>query len=250
MRAGVQDAEFKNSGDILLNNSGRVGKSVTPNGHGLNVLNYTNGKAAVSGLDSNSGYLYAQGMLGVLATYYLNAPVFTVNAGVMGIKGNAGSNGAGVYGWNLDANNSENYGGIFVADGAATSSGNTNYGGYLMAKYANQNIAGKFIGRVQVEGHSNVTDAPDYLSTVFSSRVNHTSSTDTRAVEGISRPADGYRIGVYGEGGYRGVEGQAYAGTYIGWALWFIRQCDRFFGNTCWRIWKCFWRDYQLGRLF
>ncbi len=36
------------------------------NGHGLNVINYTSGKAAIQGLDEYAGYTFAAGMLGVL----------------------------------------------------------------------------------------------------------------------------------------------------------------------------------------
>ena len=33
----------------------------------------------------------------------------------------------------------------------------------------------------------------------------HTETNDTRAIEGISKPADGWGYGVYGEGGFMGV---------------------------------------------
>jgi hypothetical protein len=216
MRSGILDAEFKNSGDFLLNNSGRVGIDVLPDGHGLNVINYASGKAAVQGLNQSQN-LYAAGMLGVLSPTFLGVPVYVVNAGVLGIKPNAGSNGAAVYGWNNDVN-SLNYGGVFAADGAATTAGYTNFGVYGLAKNASINYAGRFFGRVEVDGHANSTDAVDYLSTVFSAQVNHTLSTDSRAVEGISEPAPGYGIGVSGTGGYEGVLGIANGSDYSGWA--------------------------------
>ncbi len=179
-----------------------------PDGHGLNVINYTSGKAAVIGLDQSSS-LWAAGMLGVLEPSLLGVPIAVTNAGVLGIKPNAGANGAAIYGWNNDANPT-NYGGLFFADGPATQSGFTNYGVYSQAKFANLNIAGKFIGRVEVDGHANSTDAPDYLSPVLVARVNHTVGNDTRAIQGISQPAVNFGIGVEGLGNWIGVRG---AGT-------------------------------------
>ncbi len=142
-------------------------------------------------------------------------PVYTYNVGVLGIKPNQGANGAGVYGWNMDAGNSDNYGGIFIADGGA--SGN-NYGAYASAMHATSNFAGKFVGRVEVDGHPSSTEAPDFTSTVFKATVHHTLLNDTRAVEGISVPADGYGIGVQGTGGWMGMYGSATSGAYTGWS--------------------------------
>ncbi len=190
-----------------------------PDGHGLNVLNYTTGKAAVQGLNQNISGTYSIGMLGVLPAGAMGLPLSVTNIGVLGLKPNAGANGASVYGWNYD-DNLNNYGGLFISDGAATTSGYTNYGVYSQAKSANLNFAGKFIGRVEVDGHATSTDATDYTATVFKSTVNHSTSTDTRAVEGVSVPTPGYGYGVYGTGGYRGVYGYGngtdYTGTVIG----------------------------------
>jgi len=153
-------------------------------------------------LDESFG-LFATGMLGVLEPSILGVPVDVVNAGVLGIKPNAGGNGAAVYGWNND-DNSINYGGLFASDGAGSG---TNYGAYGMAMHGANNFAGKFVGRVEVDGHPSSTEAADYLSTVFKTTVNHTQTTDTRAIDGVSVPVDGYGYGVYGTGGYMGVRG-------------------------------------------
>jgi len=179
-----------------------------PDGHGLNVINYTAGKAAVQGLSQEDASTYASGMLGLLNGPALGLPVFAWNIGVLGIKGNpsGSNNGAGVFGWNTDAVNTDNYGGIFVADGTAANG--TNYGTYGMAKHAASNYAGKFLGRVAVDGHVNSTDAPDYTSNVFESKVNHAAYTDTRAILGISQPQPGWGIGVEGLGNWIGVRGE------------------------------------------
>jgi len=189
-----------------------------PGGHGLNVINYTAGKGAVQGMNKSGSYLYATGMLGLLDGPAAGLPVFTWNIGVLGIKPNTigGGNGAAVYGWNADTYNSDNYGGLFVSDGAATTSGYTNFGIYSQAMHANQNFAGRFDGRVEVEGHPSSTEAPDYTSTVFQATVNHSLEIDTRAVNGVSTPADGYGYGVRGTGGYIGVYGSANSGAYTG----------------------------------
>jgi hypothetical protein len=149
-------------------------------------------------------------MLGVLVPA---VPFSVTNVGVLGVKPANGSNGAAVYGWNND-DNSSNYGGIFYTDGPGTG---TNYGAYFNAMHAaSANLAGKFVGRVEVEGHPSTTQAADYTSTVLKSTVTHSISADTRAVDGVSTPTDGYGIGVYGTGGYRGVQGQANGGAYTG----------------------------------
>jgi len=200
---------------IYIDGNGNVAMGQnTPNGHGLNVLHYTSGKAAVQGLDQSGGLTYASGMLGVLDGPALGVPIYAFNIGVLGIKPNEGWNGAGVCGWNADALNSDNYGGLFISDGAAYG---TNYGVYASAKHATNNFAGIFSGRVEVNGHPNATEAPDYLSTVLKATVNHTISTDTRAVDGVSAPTDGYGIGVAGTGGYMGMYGWANAGAYTGY---------------------------------
>lgn len=191
----------------------------TPDGNGLNVINYTAGKAGVQGLNKDGGSLYSTGMLGILNGPAIGLPVYTWNIGVLGIKtATLGGNGAGVFGWNTDPNNTANYGGVFVADGAPNTG--TNFGVYGVAKHAPTNLAGQFVGRVEVTGHPNSTEAADYTSTVFKSTVSHTNSVDTRAIEGISTPAPGYGYGVYAAGGYRGVygfgDGADYTGTTIG----------------------------------
>ena len=207
----IEPNSAANSIYIDVDGNVAMGQNVT-NGNGLNVLNYTDGRAAVQGLDQSGASIFAAGMLGVLDPPSLGVPVFAYNAGVLGIKPNLGGNGAGVYGWNLDAGNTSNYGGLFVSDGAA--SGGTNYGAYASAMHATSNFAGKFFGRVEVDGHPSATEAPDYLSTVLKATVNHTVSNDTKAVEGVSHPADGWGIGVQGTGGYMGVQGFADAGAY------------------------------------
>lgn len=199
--------EIYRSGDVAM------GFYTDPDGHGLNVQSYTNGKGAVRGADE-SGFLYAEGLLGVLSpasSYAL--PVTIYNAGVFGWKTEAGANGAAVVGGNVDSN-TENYGGLFFANGPGT---NTNYGFYSLANNASSNnYAGYFVGRVRAEGHDETAGAPDYNQSVIYGRVNHGQYSDTRAVEGFSNPVPGYGIGVYGTGGYRGVQGYAYATSYTG----------------------------------
>jgi hypothetical protein len=85
-----------------------------------------------------------------------------------------------------------------------------------MAKHATSNFAGKFAGRVEIEGHPNSTEALDFTSTVFKASVTHTLTNDTRAIDGVSVPADGYGIGVSGTGGWIGVRGEAPSGAYTG----------------------------------
>jgi hypothetical protein len=199
---------------IYIDSFGDVAMSQnTPDGHGLNVISYTSGKAAVQGLNKSS-FVYATGMLGVLEPSVLGVPINVVNAGVLGIKPNAGANGAAVYGWNND-DNSNNYGGLFVSDGASPNG--PNYGIYSSAMHSvGNNFAGSFQGRVEVQGHPSNTEAADYTSTLFKSQVNHTANFDTYAVEAVSTPADGFGIGVYSVGGYRGVIATGAGGTYAG----------------------------------
>jgi len=185
----------------------------TPDGHGLNVINYTTGKAAVQGADKNGGTLYATGMLGVLAGGEMGLPLSVTNIGVLGIKLNIGNNGAAVYGWNSDAN-SMNYGGIFIADGASSSK--TNLGVYASVMHSSQNMAGNFVGRVAVTGHPTATEAVDFETDLFVSAVTHSENTDTRAIYGVSQPYEGYGIGVEGLGKYIGVRGNASSTTYTG----------------------------------
>jgi hypothetical protein len=299
------------NGSNIYFNAGRVAVGTTdPENHGFFSKNYVTGKSAVRGADASGSAIYADGMLGVL-NYpgALVLPVYAANIGVLGIKPNLGMAGAAVYGWNNDVN-SANYAGLFASDGAASTSGYSNYGiyglatkaynnygGYFLTKYettgsnygvysradsattnygiaaisregstnyglysytsngattnyglwsyaynapnnygiysqsvygtnnygvyssanyGTTNYAGYFTGRVSVLGNS-TSSATDYTSTVFSAKVMHTTSSDTRAIEGISKPLEGWGIGVYGEAGYIGVRGLSDAGAYTGW---------------------------------
>jgi hypothetical protein len=297
------------NGSNIYFNAGRAAVGTTdPENHGFYAKNYLTGKSAVRGANSSGTTIYAEGQLGVL-NYpgTLTLPVYAANIGVLGIKPNVGMAGAAVYGWNNDVN-SANYAGIFASDGAASSSGYSNYGvfgqatraynnygGYFItdfkasginygiyaradsalianygvaavsrygttnygiygyaytgtstnygvwsyaysapsnygvysqsvygtnnygvysyANYGTTNYAGYFTGRLSVLGNA-TSAASDYTSTLFSAKVMHTSNSDTRAVEGISHPADGWGIGNYGEGGYIGSYGYANAGAY------------------------------------
>jgi hypothetical protein len=217
--------ELYRSGDVAL------GTVSDPDGNGLYVQNYSFGKAAVRGTDQSGASIYADGMLGVLDPAPLGVPIDVYNVGVLGIKPALGADGAAVYGWNNDVN-TMNYAGIFAADGAGThnygiytnaeNGGTTNYGIYANANNGtNVNYAGFFKGRVEVQGNSAADNAADSAQTVLYARVNLNGSfNDTRAVHGYSHSRDGYGIGVYGEGGYRGVEGRtvydAYTGTSYG----------------------------------
>lgn len=140
--------EIYHSGDVAL------GTFTNPDGHGLNVQNYTSGKAAVRGADQNGGSLYAEGMLGVLSpdASPLLLPLSIVNAGVMGIKPANGSNGAAVVGWNKD-NNSVNYGGAFIANGTNTGQ---NIALYARATNSTENIAALLDGDVIVSPGNSV----------------------------------------------------------------------------------------------
>ena len=211
----LNDYWLPNGSDIFYT-AGKVSIGInSPNSHGLNVINYFTGKGAVRGGDDNGSLLFAEGMLGVLNyPLSLSLPLDVNNIGVLGMKHNVGYDGAAVYGWNND-DNTFNYGGIFVADGANVDQ-NTNYGIYSLAKKGIANFAGYFKGRVLAEGHSTSDDAPDYLSTVLRAVVTHSSSSDTKAIEGISKPQEGWGYGVWGKGGWRGVYGLAESGAYSG----------------------------------
>ncbi|MBN1756141.1 hypothetical protein JW877_08025 [bacterium] len=124
--------EIYHSGDIA------AGEVTDPDGYGLYVQNYSNSKAAVRGTDQ-SGTIFAEGQLGVLAPNYL--PYNPVNIGVLGIKPDAGENGVAIYGWNNDTNEI-NYALYAVCDGA----GVNNYGIYSEATGATNNYAGYFNG--------------------------------------------------------------------------------------------------------
>jgi len=207
-----------NSPDIYFSN-GRVAIGTnSPANHGLLVQNYIIGKAAVAGFNKNGTNSYSEGYLGLVDTGEFGLPdePSVTNIGVFGYKSTLGSNGAAVYGWNAD-NNPTNYAGLFIANGITE--GSINYALYSEAGNADYNYAGKFIGIVHVDGHS-TTDASDYFNTVFKSTVSHTNNVDTKAIEGISTPAPGYGIGVYGSGSYKGVvgvsNGTAYSGSTYG----------------------------------
>lgn len=203
---------------IYIDANGQIAmRQNTPDGNGLNVINYTTGKAAVQGLNKQGSTMYSAGMLGILNGPALGLPVYAWNVGVVGIRSaSSGGNGAGVFGWNADVNNNENYGGVFVADGAAQ--GATNMGIYASAMYAAQNYAARFFGRVSVTSNPNSTVAADYTGDVFTATVNHTITNDTRAIVGVSQPAAGYGVGIHGTGGYEGVYGLANGEDYDGWA--------------------------------
>lgn len=211
-RVGTASSDFwQANGANIYFNTGRVAIGLTePENNGLNVLNYISGKAAVVGLDQSSS-LWAVGMLGVLEPAFLGVPLGVVNAGVLGIKPNAGGNGAAVYGWNND-DNADNYAGLFYTDGIIA--GGTNYGVYSQAKGGGTNYAGRFKGRLLIESHSGGSGGADSTATLLSSTVMHTRTSDTRAVEGISFNAPGYGIGVAGEGGFMGVRGFANGTSY------------------------------------
>lgn len=211
-RVGTATSDFwQANGANIYFNAGRVGIGLTdPDNNGLKVINYLSGKAAIVGNDESS-FLYASGMLGVLEPSNLGAPLDVVNAGVLGIKANAGGNGAAVYGWNND-DNTNNYAGIFYSDGISATA--TNYGVYSRAQGSLINYAGRYKGRILIEGFMGGEGAADSLSTLLSSRVMHTRTNDTRALEGISVPQAGSGIGVYGEGGWMGIRGFANGTTY------------------------------------
>jgi len=240
-RAG-SDFWLPNGSNIYFN-AGKVSiGTMDPMDFGLNVSNYVAGKGAVRGIDDDGFYTYAEGQLGFLnfSGNPAGLPLDVNNIGVFGMKPANGFNGAAIYGWNND-DNETNYGGIFITDGvniginygiystAVNSSTNyagtfmangvtagTNYGLYSEASNGAANLAGFFKGRVEVEANSSGSDV---YSPVFRSAVTHNISTDTYAVDGYSVPAPGYGIGVHGEGGFMGVNALANATTYPGGAF-------------------------------
>ena len=227
-KMGITDYDFwkPNAANIYFN-SGRVAVGTDdPDDHGLNVLNYTSGKGAVRGADQDGTTIYAEGYLGVLSPATLGIPISVTNIGVLGIKPNDGANGAAIYGWNND-DNSLNYAGIFVADGTSS---NTNYGLYASASGSENNYAGYFTGRVDVQGNSTGTDATEHL---VSSTVNHTSGSDTRAINAYAKPSPGWGYGVYGTGGYMGVKGiaDATSSSFSGYGVYGDASGDRAVGT-------------------
>ena len=184
-------------------------------GNRLNVMNYITGRSAVHGMEQSGVTLYSEGMLGLLnwPGNPLGLPIDVANVGVFGrIPGN-GLEGAAVYGWNKD-DNLVNYGGIFVADGENS---NTNYAIYADADSANTNYAGYFKGRVRIIGNNVSDGASDSTQTVLYARVGLNGGFyDTRAIEGYSHSRPGYGVGVYGSGGYKGVQGATVYDDYTG----------------------------------
>jgi hypothetical protein len=205
-----------NGSDIYFS-SGRVAIGINdPFMYGLHVRNYVAGQGAVRGVDGTGVYEYAEGQLGFLnvPSNPAGLPVNVNNIGVYGLIPGVGANGASIYGWNKDAGNNLNYGGIFVTDGAA-SSGATNYGIYSRAINATTNYAGFFNGRVVVEGHPS-TAGNDWGGIVFRSEVKHNLTSDTYAIFCKSVPTDGYGIGLRSEGGWYGIQGSGNGGAYTG----------------------------------
>ncbi|WP_372795737.1 hypothetical protein [Pontiella sp.] len=145
--SGLSGAIY-HSGDIAL------GQYTDPDGHGLNVQNYTTGHGAVRGVDGSGSNVFAEGLLGVLepSAAPLSLPVSSIyNAGVVGVKHDLGGDGVAVAGWNKDSG-SLNYGGAFVADGAGTQ----NIALYARAENGAENLAGSFEGPVDVDGDTSI----------------------------------------------------------------------------------------------
>ena len=65
-----------------------------------------------------------------------NLPIFVSNIGVYGEATSSGLTKAAVYGWSYD-DSTDNYGGLFVADGAGTN----NYAVYALAENGTNNYA-------------------------------------------------------------------------------------------------------------
>lgn len=211
--SSVSDYWQPNASDIYFT-SGKVSiGSVSAENNGLKVSNYLSGKAAVKGNVEQIPNLYATGMLGVMGPALLGVPLSVMNVGVLGIKPNAGNNGAAIYGWNND-DNSSNYSGIFISDGVSS---NNNYAIYAEAKGGAINYSGQFKGRILVEGNTGNSNAADSLSTLLSVQVRHNQASDSKAIEGISLPKPGYGVGVFGSGGWKGLHGEANGAGYNGW---------------------------------
>jgi hypothetical protein len=223
--------------DIRFTENVALGTYTDADGYGLNVQNYTGGKAAVRGADESGANLYAEGMLGVLQPDGFGIPLSVYNIGVLGIKPNSGQNGAAVYGWNNQSQSNGNYAGVFISDGTAggekfgvySEAGGTgtaygtnaravgsslNYGIYSYTDNGSSNYAGYMKGRLLVEGHNANTNAGDSTNDLVRAEVTHNYLTDTRAIYGISTPRPGYGFGIYGQGGWRGVYGYNPGGDY------------------------------------
>jgi hypothetical protein len=216
MSLAAYDFWQPNSNDIYYTN-GSVGIGTTSaEMNGLNVSHYFSAKGAVRGASQWSTYTYSEGYLGVPWPEYLGLPFSVANAGVLGVKPANGLNGAAVVGWNSDINNTENYGGLFIADPLNASA--TNYGVYAIAAKGSNNYAGYFKGRMQIEGHSGSSASGiDSTSTLLTINVNHSQTLDTRGISVNSFPAPGYGYGLYSIGGYKGVYGWGNGSDYSGW---------------------------------
>jgi hypothetical protein len=186
--------------------------------------NYAN--YGVYGKSRRANINYGGYFLSDFSTQGTNYGIYTIadsaatNYGVAAI-GRYGTTNYGLYGyttngttnysvWSYAGNSTNNY-----AIYSQAVHGATNYGLYSYTNYGSTNYAGYFTGRVTVFGNS-TNDAADYKATVLAAKVMHNQLSDTRAVEGISKPADGWGIGMYGEGGFQGVKGYANAGSYNG----------------------------------
>jgi hypothetical protein len=216
--------------------------TTTADGNGLNVTNYITNKGAIHGLDINSGTTYAEGYLGFLTPTMTGIPMSVYHIGVFGVVSN-GNNGAGVYGWNSNRVRF-NYGGIFAANGNTVALGSmynnygiysiadsgytnigtytrgiagyTNYGLMSVAQGGTTNYSAYLKGRVYIESHASSTDAADYTSSLLYSKVIHTQSYDTKAIEAYSVPQPGYGEGVHATGGSYGVYALVPSSNYSG----------------------------------
>lgn len=210
---------WKPNGSHIYFNTGKVAiGTISPEDNGLNAVNYITGKGAVRGGNQSAENIFSVGYLGVVSPGSMGAPTGSnpFNAGVFGIKPASGLNGAAIYGWNNDVN-SLNYAGLFYSDGSSAQG--TNYGVYAIAQKANLNYAGYFKGRISIEGNSGSTSGNDTTSTLVTATVKHTRYFDTRAIHGTSTPKGGYGVGLQGDGGWRGVHGEASGQEYTGTAV-------------------------------
>jgi uncharacterized coiled-coil protein SlyX len=154
-------------GELYRTDGVYMGEGIdSPDGHRLNVQNNTSGKAAVRGINQTpSGLtLFCEGQLALqnYATNPAGLPFDVNNIGVFGKVYPIGENGAAIYGWN-NGIQTDNYSGLFISDGAATSG--TNYGLYASAQNALNNWAGYFAqGDVHINDNVRIgtTSASDY----------------------------------------------------------------------------------------
>jgi hypothetical protein len=130
-------------GDIYHLGKIAVGGLSSPDGHAINVQNYSTNKSTVRAVTDLVGTIQAEGHLAVLSPTGL--PISVSHIGVYGEKPNNGGGGAGVYGYNYD-DNAVNYGGVFVANGTG---GTNNVGVYGSASGGTNNYAAFFDGFVE-----------------------------------------------------------------------------------------------------